>query len=971
MTTAPALPEITNGLYEIAVSTDGVKSAGACAYLLTQTDVAPGVDVTLESAWSDPGLVGWYLFLDTPVVALDAAQFVRKARQALEAAHPLVSDANARTLAWFATAHPETLWAWLPLYMVTEQPLVRSPIMGDQDTYAFDWPPLSLTVASGVAVTYDADAAALSMTTAGGASDMITLWSGSRQPNWYRHYPEDAGNWTIALPLTGPSPGALHTRLALDFNVVVQDFGCGMRFGVDQGAAGVQALAFPFYAQPAPGLTMPAFALRLHPMFPTDARHTRFQLDFGDASPVNQYQAAAAGLCASAYLTTGGAAITVAPCPPALGAGADALPPGFGFCVTPEAAESPAQPGYYLAPLGLHRITAIDGADSSPVAAGARWMCGLSGMEYLDLQVADLLSFETDMAAFLPSRAGQDGPLERRCTTAWLRFPLGAGERDYVGQPDASVYFGSVADGAFARPVRARLATLDREQARGAVFPMPPYGSLRDGAADAIVRLESGALTALRHASLTAHADGPVFLPPDGLLGAAGAPATAETRQGFLVHLDTDAQAGAWAELEFARSPDDPGQRLALAGQGSPAIVPKAIASQLLQDQLFMVISDASALGPFANELAMAGFNFRLAVGTQGAVDSNSTILILKYNTGMALQDLARDPSLWASRKVFVRDQAGTSRAIALALAAAAPSSPTPGPGESGDDPFANFRAIASDPAWTGMLALNCAIDGNGMPPDLQMLLGGIGGQLFAHHFGIQGNRIAHADGAASIAESSLFGVIAYPSREHPKPRPDPDAEFAYVLERLTVVFHNSTIQDFAATVGLTVNRLFGREVSLALGAAEPNTLTIAGHYQLQDGVATVTFASEEAFNYGFPAPGGADRVLRQVVFDSAALTPVSTGSGASPAAPGEAAKAIRSRFSLAGALWFNRAPFATAPGFDLFSYGAEPADSIGNGLVLEAAADLLWDRCQLLCDQSQRGRQPSRLLGRRAYDDE
>jgi hypothetical protein len=258
-----------------------------------------------------------------------------------------------------------------------------------------------------------------------------------------------------------------------------------------------------------------------------------------------------------------------------------------------------------------------------------------------------------------------------------------------------------------------------------------------------------------------------------------------------------------------------------------------------------------------------------------------------------------------------------------------------------GDDPLANFRSIAADPLWTGVLALNCAVDGNGMSPDLQMLLGGINGQLRAHHLGFERNRLTQVAGSeAAIQESSVFGAIVYPSATQPLPSPDTTDDFAYEVENLTVVFANSKIQTFNVVAGLTINKLFGRAVSLAEGSpgVASNTLSIPGRYQVQDGVGTVTFRTSQPYLYRFPIPPQTARVLDRILFDRATLVPVSRAGGGSPAgSPTVASPAdglVRSRFTLGGALWFSPEPFALAKGLDLFSFG-EPGSPAG-GLSLD-----------------------------------
>ncbi|WP_102958641.1 hypothetical protein [Mangrovicella endophytica] len=953
MDAAAPLPAIVPGLYAIAPASDAAGEASpAYAYYLTAADASPSDTITLQSIWDDPALAGWYLFLNCPVAAASAPAFVAASRRSLP---PLsTSVPSPRTLVWLDQPDPAAVVAFLPLYQLSAGG-PRTPINRRAGAYPFSWAPLSLTIATGTAVVFDAASSTLVLTTKTATNGTIQLFPPGTPSNWYAWYPEDDFAWAVTLPLGGASSGAFQTRLGLDFGTLLAGFGCSIRFAQEGGGA-TNILDYPFYAPQQPGQTVAGFLIALHPLFPTDAARTGMAFDFGGASPPNPYQTAAATLSAGFLLTTTGGTITLAPVQglglPGSLAGSPALAaPGFAFCTTPDLGSSPGATQLYLAPVGTYRVEAIDQPAGSPAPAGpARWMCGLTGLEYLEIEPGDLVALQSPFPARLVDDPAGTAALDDGCTTAWFSFPVAPGGRCYFGQPSASVYFGSVASGDYAAPVDSLLAM----PAEPCLFPLAPYGGLAatdsSPAGDLYAAFEARALAGTRHASLTAGSPGPLFLPSARALRATAAakPATAETKQGFVVTLNDD---GSWASVALALSPENPQQILGLTGAGSPSIVPKAIAGELLRDELFLVVSDASALGPFANEIALAGFTFRLDVGTIGPVDENATILIFKYNTKDTLRQLATSSGLWAARDVFVRDLAGTRAQIAVAIATAdAGSHPATSANSFGvdsppaDDPFANFRAILDDAGWTGLIALNCAIDGNAMPSDLQMLLGGIDGTLRAHHFGISGNRVEVVDGAAAIARSSLFGVIAYPSSTQPAPPYDATDAFAYELELLTAVFFNSILQDLKTRVGLTVNALFGRAVQLTGGPASPvaspqNTLSIAGRYQLQDGIAVVTFTSDEAFVYDVPVPDGTSRVLRRVVFDRAALVPVASGPVASPVAGSPEPTDVKARFTLDGAIWFSPAPFEQAPKLDLFSFGVEPASAVTNGLAFSGLA--------------------------------
>src|SRR5262249_49101582 len=151
--------------------------------------------------------------------------------------------------------------------------------------------------------------------------------------------------------------------------------------------------------------------------------------------------------------------------------------------------------------------------------------------------------------------------------------------------------------------------------------------------------------------------------------------------------------------------------------------------------------------------LTMAEFEFLFDIGESGGAGMG-TILVMKFNDKVALADLIAQPSLWADTDTFVTDVTATAQVLQQAIATANKPNLL-------DDPFEFFRTLSTTPSWTGILAFNVQIDGNGMPPDLQMLLGGIKGDLRAHHFGVETNRF-DITGSPTVEHSSLFGVIYY-----------------------------------------------------------------------------------------------------------------------------------------------------------------------------------------------------------------
>jgi hypothetical protein len=402
--------------------------------------------------------------------------------------------------------------------------------------------------------------------------------------------------------------------------------------------------------------------------------------------------------------------------------------------------------------------------------------------------------------------------------------------------------------------------------------------------------------------------------------------ATAITPQGLLVELFSGTSSGqppegSWRRLILAQSPDDAGSSpsyLAFEGDASTSVVSPVLATALMQNQGFLVVSDAAALGNFGNVIAVGGFRFRFEVG-QGSPGVTGTILVFKFNTQYTLQELVAQPGLWVNVETFVGGpdqvadvQTALNDAIQVGVANA---------GASGN-PFGVFNDLVGDRDWTGVLAFNLPIDGNGMPPDLQMLLGGINGQLTAHHFGIQGNRVSWTNGTPCL-DSSLFGVIFYPGGTPGSPASNGGGDLDYEVESLTVFINNSEIVLFNVTVALTANALFGRDVTLlAASPASPmggtsNTLSIAGTYQTSGGTGAVVFSTATPFTYQVNPLPNAVRVLERVEFDRASLVPFSSA----PSATSRTVDVV-ARFTLGGQMWFAADPFPGSGGVDLFSFG-------------------------------------------------
>jgi len=962
----PSLRAIASGLYEIGdppFTSPFPSAASVYSYLLTVSPAPSPAPATLGATWIGGQYNGWYLFLTEPIA--DPETFAVSARKKLPQAQ-VPPPRDWRSLTWLAADDPATLLYILPLQLQgsTTRTLANVTVM-------FGWGDFGLQMSGSPTISYEAGTGSFFFSGSIPSLFIQFFYGGVVQNGGYLPYNSSSPSmWNLTLPGAGAGTGGFRFNVAIDPGNLTAGLQCGLRFFYPAGDK-VANLYYTF-SPPVVASTDPTgfigYLATLHPLLTTDPAWSSFAIDTSTTeypeSGKQQYPY---------FVTTTGKTIVLAP-----SATPAPFPAGLAFCAAPSNG-SPEKTTLYLAPAGTYEVISVGGA-TAPSGDVAPLMCGLSGQEALELQPGDLVGLIPGQPAYAgqfsasgpPLQAsspaspsgtspGESMALSSRYTTSWVRFPLPAPEADpvvrsYFGQPSTSVYYAATGSG-YSAPVTSLLADL----AQPTTFPLVPYSGIfaSQGAprnvpvfntgvpAAAFSAFEGSAISSDRHTAATAGTPGPRFLPSGttnqfrrATLRADSLPGTSLTPQGFVV--ETDAE-GVWQRLLIARDPapgTPPGYISFEAGQ-APS-VSRDVANAVLQEQLFLVISDDANMGVFSDTLTLQGFNFTLDVGSGGDVE---TIVIFKFNTNMSLRDFAQAPDLWASREQFVTNLPLTQQRILDALEVAGVFSP-PTALRAGTDSFADFRTLAEDPAWTGILFLNAAIDGNGMPPDLQMLLGGINGQLRAHHLGVAHNRVTTAGRISTLEESSLFGLILYPppgAAAAPPPPPVPVA-LDYNVEELHVLFANSAITTFAVEVGLTINRIFGRDTQLGGtvsppggtvsppgGTASPsspseNVLLMPGQYQTQgsgDAVVGVVLFHVDPTTFLFPALPGATRVLDQLLVSSGSLAPVSrndTPTGGTH---------MVARFALAGSLRFSPSPFPNAADLDIYSYDALPYTSL------------------------------------------
>jgi hypothetical protein len=574
-------------------------------------------------------------------------------------------------------------------------------------------------------------------------------------------------------------------------------------------------------------------------------------------------------------------------------------------------------------------------------------------------------------------------------TTSWIQInpslnpPPDTINYGYAVQPEAAVYYSKVNKPPSSADVHTpykyplalgcRVSQLEDAQTQALVqLPMAAYGgvwltgaSSLPSAAD-LQSFESQIIGTTRHSTAPMdEVNGPTFFDPVTHAGFNGG--FAKTPEGLLAQLNDDTTdiPGTFQTIFLATSPNvDPppiagAAELAFQPPEGKQVVNPTLSNALMNDNLFMVATNyedgntpsnpipGNPFGTFLNEIQMGEWTFRLDVGyTEDQTKLPRTTLIFKFTTALNVMDLVNNQAYWQNWDNFIDKDQTTAQAMADNIqvqlnAAFCQAKPDPtNPDEA--IYFADFWQKINDPNWTGILAINCGLDAGDLPPDLQDLLGGINGELRAHHFGITINQVNDDTAVWNIDQSSMFALVYYNAAYAPPPIPIPappapkpvQSNFGFQVLKLDALFENSVLTHFDSKIAVTIPQLFGENVSLDPSAEEgfPNVLEINGVYQKHGTSGTVVFNTTEAQVFQFVYTGVTGiRVIQEMHVTDAALVPVSSTTD-----PTTKIITVLSNLALSGQLIFidNVDPNADPPSgtdspLDIFSYGDADADPV------------------------------------------
>lgn len=352
------------------------------------------------------------------------------------------------------------------------------------------------------------------------------------------------------------------------------------------------------------------------------------------------------------------------------------------------------------------------------------------------------------------------------------------------------------------------------------------------------------------------------------------------TPQGFLVNLNADKTA--WKCMTLANNePKGTEQyQLPLRFKNIDTLNDRTgLQSAFQTNEQFLVISDPAKPGDpevlqyyidnFQNQISIADWPFLLDIAHQHK-ESNTdaaftNILVFKF-CNRSIEERIKDPALWTDAAVFNQEKRipelilWIENYIATARKAIT-NNETKNISESPQDKgFRQFINIVADPDWHGVLALQVTLNPESLPAEIKAIMAGIDPAGFAaHHLGIEANQIKtnEEQQLERNFKSSLFGMISYfnplyrayqsGTLSPPAPLPAVTGNYDFQVLDLQILFTNSLVSDFHATIQLSLNTIFDDPAYAAPTKKDPaiysNSIVMKGQYDKKNGNISYTFS--------------------------------------------------------------------------------------------------------------------------------
>lgn len=538
---------------------------------------------------------------------------------------------------------------------------------------------------------------------------------------------------------------------------------------------------------------------------------------------------------------------------------------------------------YYLTPAGMFGLT-FDGVSGK--SDTVQMLCGITGTEFLSVHLGsepDSLEFVSGKPAWRIPPAAELHPkrdyLDTTATTSYVRIVSKLGS--YVSQPERAPLYkqggkqAELVDGASPQsglkvhildyfPVDSWLADQEAPATPLAPYAGIPFSTNPNIEVKAYVDMELNALNPMRADSYVA-ASPPKTARLQTMAGAE--PQKAMTPQGMIAELT--GQPPVWNALEMAIS--DAGT-LRIAEMGP------SIRKAVQMNQIFTVISSPpSTLDPLDfsvplfrfkdSSLQIGGWTFDLSSGGLPSPDGTPPIFILKFYPGQSIQELIDDTRLWSAPDTFnISHGAENVQSYLKQLIRDAKAAVFPNGGEvpDTDSIYWNFYQTVIDPAFNGILCVNCNIQLSELPTAIKAVLGGMKDPGIAgfrvHHAGITINNTSPDADIPTLAHSAMFALVDY-EEAGDTALPGLSIDYGFEVAYLRALFTNSELRDFSCQIKLTINKLFDtgvtqQDAKTAVGDGGDdagNTIVITGFYQANaTGEGIYSFVAEDDFVYNF-----------------------------------------------------------------------------------------------------------------------
>lgn len=428
------------------------------------------------------------------------------------------------------------------------------------------------------------------------------------------------------------------------------------------------------------------------------------------------------------------------------------------------------------------------------------------------------------------------------------------------------------------------------------------------------------------------------------------------TPQGFLVNLNEDKTAWKCMTLANNEPTGAKQEQVPLRFKNIDKLSDHTgLQSAFQTNEQFLVISDPTKrdepevlqyyIDNFQNRINIADWPFLLDIAHQHK-ESNTdaaftNILIFKF-CNRSIEERIKDPGLWTNAAVFNQEKdipeliRWIENYIATARKAITKNKAGNEAGSPQDKGFRQFLNIVSDPDWQGVLALQVTLNPENLPAEIKAIMAGVNPAGFAaHHFGIEANQIKTGEDKQLDAnfKSSLFGMISYfnplylgyQSGTLPRPALLPSAagDYDFQVLDLQILFANSLVADFHATIQLSLNTAFDEFVDAESAPGDSaiynNSIVMKGQYDKKNGNISYTFSIIKPNTLSLSSTA-----LDAVTITGIELSTIEDTASQKEQKSKDAYPILTTRFNLSGYLKFKK-----IGDFDLFSYESLVFDNL------------------------------------------